>query len=71
MKKLNIVTKYHVVSMDFDRYIRLFNEGLSGDQVWQFNEMLRGFLLMPEGVVDAKDVEQSVSSALIIPCRGS
>jgi hypothetical protein len=61
MKKLNIVTKYHVVSMDFDRYIRLFNEGLSGDQVWQFNEMLRGFLLMPEGVVDAKDVEQSVS----------
>jgi hypothetical protein len=61
MKKLNIVTKYHVESMDFDRYIRLFNEGLSGDQVWQFNEMLRGFLLMPEGVVDAEDVEQSVS----------
>jgi hypothetical protein len=57
MKKLGIASKPHVKSVDFDRYVKLFSEGLSEEQARQINELL-GFVLAPEGVVDVDDVER-------------
>jgi hypothetical protein len=39
MRKLGLASSIHIETNDFNRYLQLFNQGLSEDQAWHIEDL--------------------------------
>jgi hypothetical protein len=57
LRKLGLITSEHVETLDFDRYLNLFKEGLTEEKVGMIKELFMERSLTSEEGVDIEDTE--------------